>query len=103
MPQVTALYNPLQKSAYLVVTMTLAAVFVTGAMLALPVQFSPLLRGAAAWQTVRIAHFACLCVFAAFVPGHLLMVALTGRSAMSQMLVGHSGDALNTTRLADPR
>lgn len=99
MPEITALYNPLQKSAYLVVTIALIAALITGAMMALPVQFSTVLRGAASWQTVRVLHFACLCVFAGFLPGHLLMVAVAGRTAMAQMLIGGS----NNTRRLEPR
>jgi thiosulfate reductase cytochrome b subunit len=99
MPEITALYNPFQKSAYLVVTIALIAALITGAMMALPVQFSTVLRRAASWQTVRVLHFACLCVFAGFLPGHLVMVALAGRTAMAQMLIGGS----NNTRRSEPR
>jgi thiosulfate reductase cytochrome b subunit len=102
-PEVNHLYNPLQKFAYLSMTATFALVIVTGTILAQPVQFGFALRIPAAWQLIRILHFACLCAFASFLPGHLVMVTLAGRPAMMTMLSGRSevaGIAISASRLS---
>lgn len=89
-PGQTALYNPLQKFAYLSMTATFFAVFATGVLLMQPTQFAWLTAEPWAWQTIRIAHFGCLIAFASFLPGHLIMVALAGKPAMRSMLTGRS-------------
>ncbi len=38
----------------------------------------------------RLLHFGCMLAIAAFIPGHLVMVALAGRPAMRAMLTGRS-------------
>jgi len=94
-PIVTELYNPLQKSAYWVAAAALAGALLTGAMLSLPVQLQKLVEVAGGWQTVRMLHFACFVVLAGFLPGHLLMMALAGWSAMRTMLTGFVHDTPN--------
>lgn len=89
-PTLTELYNPLQKTAYIFVTGALLMAVLTGAVLAQPVQLSFVLRALGGWQSVRFLHFACLCAFASFIPGHLLMVILAGKPAMRTMLTGRS-------------
>ena len=89
-PRQTALYNPLQKFAYLSMTATFALALVTGLMMAQPVQLGIAQGWPFAWQSVRVLHFACLCAFASFLPGHLVMVALAGTPAMRAMLTGRS-------------
>jgi thiosulfate reductase cytochrome b subunit len=98
-PHIAELYNPLQKLAYLSMTAALFGAFSTGVTLAQPVQADALVRTLGGWQNVRIAHFTCLLAFAGFLPGHLLMVALAGRTAMVAMLTGR----MPTSSLADPR
>src|SRR5262245_35579394 len=83
-------YNPLQKAAYLVITCSLLLVLIKGAAMAQPVQLNFILRALGGWQTVRFLHFLCLCSFAAFVPGHLIMVILAGRPSIWAMLSGSS-------------
>jgi thiosulfate reductase cytochrome b subunit len=85
-PEDPDLYNPLQKLAYLSMIGALFGAMLTGVVLLQPVQ----LQLGAGWQVVRVAHFACLLAFAGFLPGHLLMVALAGRTAMLAMLTGRS-------------
>jgi Ni/Fe-hydrogenase b-type cytochrome subunit len=83
-------YNPLQKLAY---TMVLGLGFVlvtTGAALYKPVQLSWLVAGLGGFRAVRIEHFAAMCGLVAFVPGHLIMVALHGWSNFASMLTGLS-------------
>jgi thiosulfate reductase cytochrome b subunit len=99
-PPLTDLYNPLQKVAYLSMAGTLALALVTGLILAQPVQFGWFVGVPAAWQAVRLLHFGCLCAFAGFFPGHLVMVAMAGRPAMSAILIGRSGEPANPPTLA---
>lgn len=87
-PDIQALYNPLQKFAYLSMAAVGALVIVTGAMLAQPVQLGVLQGIPGAWQALRVTHFACWLAMAAFVPGHLVMVAIAGRGALWAMIVG---------------
>lgn len=91
-PAVTELYNPLQKSAYWVAAAALGGALLTGAMLSLPVQLAMFVEALGGWQSVRMLHFACFVVLAGFLPGHLLMVALAGWSAMRTMLTGFIHD-----------
>lgn len=89
-PAIRSVYNPLQKATYLGVSAALALSLFTGWMLLLPVQFAPLGDAVGGWQSVRFLHFLSLAVFAMFLPGHLLMVALAGVQAMRSMLTGRS-------------
>ena len=89
-PALTDLYNPLQKAAYLWMTGTLALALATGALLAQPALLGSFVHALGGWQNVRLLHFACLCAFAGFVPGHLVMVALAGKSAIQAMLTGRT-------------
>ena len=89
-PDVKHIYNPLQKSAYLAMTAAMAGALVTGATLAQPVQLRIVVSLLGGWQNLRIAHFACLCAFAGFLPGHLVMVAIAGRSALWTMISGRT-------------
>ena len=65
---------------------------VTGAVLYKPVQLAGLasLMGGFGWT--RIWHFAAMCGFVAFVPVHLVMVALHGWANFASMLVGWKAD-----------
>lgn len=89
-PEVTELYNPLQKFAYLSMTLVPVGALITGLLLAQPVQLGFAINLLGGWQMVRILHLACLCGFAAFIPGHLVMVALAGKPAIWSMLSGRS-------------
>ena len=87
-PEPREAYNPLQKLAY---TSTIAfgalAVF-TGLLLAKPVQFAPIVDLIGGFSAVRVYHFAAMLGFLAFIPGHLLMVALHGWSNFASMFTG---------------
>lgn len=87
-PQMHGPYNPLQKLAY-TATIALGVVSVlSGLVLFNPVQFSWLAWLMGGFSRARIWHFAAMCGFLAFIPGHLLMVALHGWSNFVSMLVG---------------
>jgi thiosulfate reductase cytochrome b subunit len=80
------IYNPIQRRAYLVVVLTAAVSVVTGWMLYKPVQLAPLVEWSGGFGVVRFLHFAATCVLVAFIPGHIVMVALHGRKALRSML-----------------
>ncbi len=89
-PMVNDLYNPLQKVAYLSMTAIALLALISGTMLAQPVQLGFLIQLIGGWQSARLLHFGCMLAIAAFIPGHLVMVALAGRPAMRAMLTGRS-------------
>ncbi|HEX5110489.1 MAG TPA: cytochrome b/b6 domain-containing protein [Vicinamibacterales bacterium] len=87
-PVVRGTYNPLQKLAY---TAALALGFilaVTGMALYKPVQLSWLVTALGGFGMVRVWHFAAMCGLLAFIPGHLVMVALHGWRNFVSMWVG---------------
>src|SRR5262249_21346258 len=91
-PQLVEPYNPLQKLAYSVTIVLAAASVVTGLVLFNPVQFSPLAWLMGGFHRARVWHFMAMCGFLAFVPAHLLMVALHGWNNFAAMLVGWKRD-----------
>lgn len=87
-PEQAESYNSLQKLAYTGVILLGALSIVTGLILYKSAQLSflvPLLGG---YRSVRILHFASLVGFAAFVPGHLVMVIVHGWNNFQSMLTG---------------
>lgn len=85
-------YNPLQKLAY-TSTLAFAAVSVlTGLVLFKPAQLSPLAFVFGGYRAARVWHFAAMCGLLAFIPGHLLMVALHGWDNFAGMLTGWKRD-----------
>ena len=91
-PRVQTQYNPLQKLAYSSVIACGALALASGLVMYKPVQFSWLgwLLGGYHWA--RLWHFAALCGFLAFFPGHLIMVALHGWRNFASMLTGWKKD-----------
>ena len=87
-PSVTEQYNPLQKLAYTSTVGFGVLSFLTGLVLYKPAQFSWLAFLFGGFHLTRIWHFASMCGFVAFVPGHLIMVALHGWSNFYSMLSG---------------
>lgn len=87
-PPVREQYNPLQKLAYTATVLFGVASVLTGLVLYQPVQFSWLAWLMGGFHLARIWHFAAMCGFLAFIPGHLLMVALHGWSNFASMLTG---------------
>jgi thiosulfate reductase cytochrome b subunit len=92
-PDSAGAYNPLQKLAY---TTTLAAgalAGLTGLCLLQPVQLAPVVALFGGYQGVRIGHFTAMVALVAFVPGHLLMVALHGWNNLRSMATGFKIEA----------
>jgi Ni/Fe-hydrogenase b-type cytochrome subunit len=87
-PPATGQYNPLQKLAY---TSTIGfgmLSLLTGIVLYKPAQFSWLAFLFGGFHLTRIWHFAAMCGFLAFIPGHLVMVLLHGWANFFSMLSG---------------
>lgn len=91
-PPMTEPYNPLQKLAYTVTLACSAAVVVTGVMLYKPVQLGWLVERCGGFGAVRLGHFLAMCGLLAFIPGHLVMVALHGWNNFRAMLTGYKRD-----------
>jgi Ni/Fe-hydrogenase b-type cytochrome subunit len=81
-------YNSLQKLAYTVVIGLLVALVVTGAALHKPVQLSWLATLLGGFRLARVWHFAAMCALLAFIPVHVLMVALHGWRNFASMWIG---------------
>jgi len=81
-------YNPLQKLAYTTVIVLGIVAVVTGFALYKPVQLSWLVAVLGGFRLVRIWHFAAMCGLLAFIPGHLVMVALHGWGNFASMWTG---------------
>jgi Ni/Fe-hydrogenase b-type cytochrome subunit len=91
-PATTQQYNPLQKLAYTATVLCGVASLLTGLVLYKPVQFSWLAWPMGGYHLARVWHFLAMCGFLAFIPGHLVMVALHGWSNFSSMLTGWKRD-----------
>lgn len=85
-------YNPLQKLAYTITIACGMAAVVTGLLLFKPVQLAPLVKLLGGFGLLRIYHFAAMLGFLAFIPGHLVMVALHGWNNFRSMLTGWKHD-----------
>jgi Ni/Fe-hydrogenase b-type cytochrome subunit len=87
-PEQVESYNSLQKLAYTGAILLGALSIITGLILYKSAQLSflvPLLGG---YRSVRILHFLSLVGFAAFVPGHVVMVIVHGWNNFQSMLTG---------------
>jgi Ni/Fe-hydrogenase b-type cytochrome subunit len=87
-PAAAAQYNPLQKLAYTAALLLGALLLLTGIVMYKPVQFSALGSLVGGYQRARILHFLAMCGLLAFVPGHLVMVAIHGWDNFRSMLTG---------------
>ena len=87
-PAATGQYNPLQKLAYTATVGFGILSLLTGLVLYKPAQFSWLAFLFGGFHLTRGWHFAAMCGFLAFIPGHLIMVALHGWSNFYAMLSG---------------
>jgi Ni/Fe-hydrogenase b-type cytochrome subunit len=87
-PVVTETYNPLQKLAYTLALLLIVISLVTGFALYKPVQLSWLVYGLGGFRVTRIWHFAAMCGLLAFIPGHLVMVAVHGWRNFAGMWTG---------------
>jgi thiosulfate reductase cytochrome b subunit len=61
---------------------------IAGVALDKPVQLSWLVTALGGFRFARVEHFAVMCGLAAFIPGHLVMVALHGWSNFASMWTG---------------
>jgi thiosulfate reductase cytochrome b subunit len=87
-PAYPGAYNPLQKLAYTTTLGAGALAALTGLCLLQPVQLAPVVALFGGFQGVRIGHFVAMAALVAFVPGHLLMVALHGWNNLRSMATG---------------
>jgi Ni/Fe-hydrogenase b-type cytochrome subunit len=91
-PPVTEQYNPLQKLAYTSTVLFGVASVLTGTVIYKPVQFWWLAKVMGGFHLARVWHFAAMCGFLAFIPGHLIMVVLHGWKNFASMLTGWKRD-----------
>ena len=77
-PSQRGTYNSLQKLAYTVVIALLLVLLGTRAALLKPVQLGWLAALLGGFRLARVWHFAAMCGLLAFIPAHVLMVALHG-------------------------
>jgi len=91
-PAATGQYNALQKQAYTSTIGLGLLSLLTGIVLYKPTQFSWLAFLFGGYHLTRIWHFAAMCGFLAFIPGHLIMVALHGWANFYSMLSGWRRD-----------
>lgn len=87
-PKQTEAYNPLQKLAYTTIVLCGALSVLTGIVILRPVQFSGMAWLMGGFHLARIWHFVAMCGFVAFIPGHLVMVALHGWNNFMSMVRG---------------
>jgi len=91
-PPATEQYNPLQKLAYTSTVLFGVASVLTGVVMYKPVQFWWLAWIMGGFHLARVWHFAAMCGFLAFIPGHLIMVVLHGWNNFASMLTGWKRD-----------
>jgi Ni/Fe-hydrogenase b-type cytochrome subunit len=87
-PPAAAIYNPLQKLAYTSAIALGGVLVVSGLALYKPVQLSWLVTAMGGLRLTRVWHFAAMTGLLAFIPGHLLMVAIHGWSNFASMWTG---------------
>lgn len=87
-PVATGQYNALQKLAYTSAVLLGALQLTTGLVMYKPSQFSTLGFFFGGYHSARLVHFLGMCGLLAFIPGHLIMVALHGWDNFQSMLTG---------------
>jgi len=87
-PSVDEAYNPLQKLAYTSTLFFGVVSTLTGMVMFKPVQFWWLAWPMGGYHFARGWHFFAMCGFLAFIPGHLLMVAIHGWNNFYSMITG---------------
>ncbi len=87
-PTLTEQYNALQKLAYTAAVLLGGLMLWTGAVMYKPARLSVLGAPLGGYHNARIVHFIAMCALVAFVPGHLIMVALHGWDNFQSMLTG---------------
>jgi thiosulfate reductase cytochrome b subunit len=81
-------YNPLQKLAYTSTLVFGAVSLLTGLVMYKPVQLSALGWLFGGYHGARLMHFLAMCGMLAFIPGHLIMVAVHGWDNFASMATG---------------
>ena len=97
-PQQRGSYNPLQKLAYTTALALGAVLVLTGLALYKPVQLDGLVAVFGGFRLTRLWHFAAMVGLLAFIPGHLVMVALHGWPNFASMWTGTRGDSSRARR-----
>jgi thiosulfate reductase cytochrome b subunit len=87
-PAATGQYNALQKLAYTTVILLGTLSVLTGIVMYKPAQLSTLGLLFGGYHGARLVHFLAMCGILAFIPGHLVMVALHGWDNFASMLTG---------------
>jgi Ni/Fe-hydrogenase b-type cytochrome subunit len=87
-PAATGQYNPLQKLAYTTAILLGGLSLLTGMVMYKPAQLSALGVVFGGYHGARLVHFLAMCGMLAFIPGHLVMVALHGWDNFTSMLTG---------------
>jgi thiosulfate reductase cytochrome b subunit len=93
--------DPAQKLAYTTALALGAVLVITGFALYKPVQLSWLVATLGGLRLTRIWHFAAMAGLLAFIPGHLLMVAIHGWSNFASMWTGSRSDFASRRSIAD--
>src|SRR6266849_2679160 len=91
-PPLTQQYNPLQKLAYTSTIFFGIVSVLSGLVIFNPVQFSWLGALMGGFHYARLWHFLAMCGLLAFIPGHLIMVAIHGWNNFMPMLTGWKRD-----------
>jgi Ni/Fe-hydrogenase b-type cytochrome subunit len=87
-PPQTGQYNPLQKLAYTTTILLGALSLSTGMVMFKPAQFSALGLIFGGYHGARLVHFLAMCGLLAFIPGHLIMVAVHGWDNFASIFTG---------------
>jgi thiosulfate reductase cytochrome b subunit len=87
-PKVEAQYNPLQKLAYTTVLALGTVQLLSGLVMYKPAQLSALGLLLGGYHGARTVHFLAMCGMLAFVPGHLIMVAIHGWDNFASIFTG---------------
>ncbi|MEO7270965.1 MAG: cytochrome b/b6 domain-containing protein [Vicinamibacterales bacterium] len=93
-PRLTAQYNPLQKLAYTVAIGLGAVLVLSGSVMYKPSQLSTLALLFGGYHRARLVHFIAMAGLLAFIPGHLLMVAVYGWNNLRSMFTGWKAHTL---------
>ncbi len=87
-PAATGQYNALQKLAYTSAVLLGVVMVWTGAVMYKPAQLSALGLPFGGYHRARLVHFLAMCGLLAFIPGHLVMVALHGWDNFRSIVTG---------------
>ena len=87
-PPATAQYNALQKLAYTTALALGGLLLWSGAVMYKPAQLSLLGAPLGGYHNARVVHFLAMCGLVAFIPGHLIMVAIHGWDNFRSILTG---------------